>query len=161
MSRERSKYEILATTFCSWEKMHFLQYWGIHQKEIDAPSQVYLCTLWKENCQPCSYYSISSNSSGQLTNSEGGLYSDFLFFHVIVFLATLEEKWPPMMTLHLLLHCFVFCFLMSTFWPHNGSCLYLLFALMVLTYYQILNTFGSCLSSKQAKLCNTSGATKK
>ena len=53
VSRERSKYEILAITFCSWEEMHFVQYWGIHQKEIDTPCQVYLCTLFKENCQPC------------------------------------------------------------------------------------------------------------
>ena len=50
---ERSKNEILAITFCSWEEMHFLQYWGIHKKEIDTPCQVYLCTLLKENCQPC------------------------------------------------------------------------------------------------------------
>ena len=51
--RERSQYDLLAIIFCSWEEMHFLQYWGIYQKEIDTPCQVYLCTLLKENCQPC------------------------------------------------------------------------------------------------------------
>ena len=42
VSRERSKYEILAITFCSWEEMHFVQYWGIHQKEIDTPCSIYV-----------------------------------------------------------------------------------------------------------------------
>ena len=61
--RERSKCEISSITFGSLEEMHFLQYWGIHQKEIDTPCQVYLCTLLKENCQPCCWIIWSRTKS--------------------------------------------------------------------------------------------------